>query len=64
MSTAYCPTCRAYFEVDTNPPYGVIHKPSVLGKDPGTGETVEVRTVAHLHAITREPLQQATITTF
>lgn len=58
MTTAYCPACRAYFTVDANPPYGVIHKSAVFEKSPETGESVEVRPVAHLHAITREPVQQ------
>lgn len=56
MTTAYCPTCRAYFEVDSNPPYGVIHKAAIFEKHPDAGKTVEVRPVTHLHAVTRQPL--------
>lgn len=63
MTTAYCPTCRAYFTVDSNPPYGVIHRSASFEKDPATKESVEVRPVQHLHAITREPLTQLVVIT-
>lgn len=42
--TGYCPSCRSYYTVAANPPYGVIHLYE-------SGE--------HIHPITREPLVEA-----
>ena len=48
MITAYCPTCRTYYDVTANPPYAVIH---VLARDE--------QPIKHLHAITREELKES-----
>ena len=48
---AYCPSCRAYFAVDSMPPHAVAHR---VEKQPN-GEEV----VVHFHPITGEVLRPA-----